>query len=74
MKKCMCCNNPAPYVSRNSNLRLCEDCYTNMYDDFNASFEDEYGMNFDEYYEMDYNDSPWDDEPTTPLETQKEAL
>lgn len=54
---CMCCFNPVKYVSHNSTLRLCDDCYTNMYDDFSASFEDEYGMDFDEYYDIEELDN-----------------
>lgn len=53
MKRCMCCFNPAEYESRNSNLRLCDECYLSMSDDFAASMEDELGMSFDEYYDME---------------------
>lgn len=53
MKTCMCCFNPAAYESKNSNVRLCEECYTSFYDDFAASMEDECGMDFDEYYAIE---------------------
>lgn len=52
-KTCMCCFNPAVYESKNSNLRLCEDCYIILSDDFEASMEEECGMPFDEYYEIE---------------------
>lgn len=52
-KMCMCCFNPAVYVSNNSNLALCEDCYISMSDDFEASMEDELGVSFDEYYDIE---------------------
>lgn len=52
-RMCMCCFNPAVYVSNNSSLALCEDCYTSMSDDYEASFEDEYGVSFDEYYDIE---------------------
>jgi hypothetical protein len=52
-KTCMCCFNPAVYESKNSNLRLCEECYISFSDDFEASMEDEIGMSFDEYYEIE---------------------
>lgn len=52
-KTCMCCFDPAAYESKNSNLRLCEDCYITFSDDFEASMEEECGMTFDEYYEME---------------------
>jgi hypothetical protein len=49
----MCCFNQAAYVSNNSNLALCEDCYISMSDDFEASMEDELGVSFDEYYDIE---------------------
>ncbi len=52
-KMCMMCFEPAVYESQNSNLRLCEDCYCSMADDYSASFEEEYGMSFDEYYDIE---------------------
>ena len=54
MKRCKCdlCFSDAAYVSGNSGLHLCEECYMSMEDDFEASFEDEVGMSFDEYYDM----------------------
>lgn len=51
--KCMTCFYEAKYISRNSSLCLCEDCYNSMSDDYEASFEDEYGMDFDEYYDIE---------------------
>lgn len=53
MKRCMCCYNPAVYESNNSSLRLCEECYISMSDDYESSFEEELGMSFDEYYDME---------------------
>lgn len=59
-RTCMCCFNPAAYISHNSSLALCEECYMSMSDDFEASMEDEVGMPFDEYYDIeeieDYDD------------------
>lgn len=58
-KRCMCCFNPAAYVSTNSNLALCEECYLSFSDDYEASMANETGMSFDEYYqieEVDYGD------------------
>jgi hypothetical protein len=58
-KLCMCCFNPAAYESKNSNLRLCEECYLSFSDDYESSMEEEYGMPFDEYYdieEIEYDD------------------
>lgn len=54
MKRCLCnlCWNPAAYISKNSNLRLCEDCFCSMEDDYNASLEDETGVSFNEYYDF----------------------
>ena len=49
---CNMCFNEAVYESQNSNLALCEDCYTSMEDDFEASFADEVGCSFDEYYDF----------------------
>ena len=49
----MCCFNPAAYVSHNSNLALCEECYLSMSDDFEASYESSIGMPFDEYYDIE---------------------
>lgn len=51
-KMCTCCFNQASYESKNSNLRLCEECYLSFSDDFEASMEEECGMSFDEYYDM----------------------
>lgn len=51
-RMCMCCFNPAVYESSNSDLRLCEDCYISMSDDFECGMEDEVGMSFDEYYDI----------------------
>ena len=53
-KNCKCdfCNNKAVYISCNSPIRLCEDCYTNMSDDFEFGMEDEVGVPFDEYYDF----------------------
>ena len=56
MKKkriCMCCFNSAKYISHNSSLALCEDCYTDMSDTYADSFEEEYGVPFDEYYDIE---------------------
>ena len=52
-KTCMFCFNPAAYVSRNSSLALCEDCYISVSDDFESSMEDEVGLPFDEYYDIE---------------------
>ena len=52
-KTCMCCFNPADYVSNNSSLALCEECYLIMSDDFESSMEYEVGMPFDEYYDIE---------------------
>ena len=52
-KRCMCCFNEARYISNNSSLALCPECYTSMADDFEASMEDEIGMPFDEYYDIE---------------------
>ena len=54
MKCCLCdlCFNPAVYVSGNSPLHLCEDCYTSMEDDYESMFAEETGMSFDEYYDF----------------------
>lgn len=49
----MCCSNDAKYISNNSSLALCPECYTSMADDFESSFEDEVGMPFDEYYDFE---------------------
>lgn len=49
----MCCFNPAVYVSHNSALALCEECYLSFSDDYEASMEDEIGMPFDEYYDIE---------------------
>ena len=55
MKRCKCdmCFSDAAYVSHNSSLHLCEECYIQMSDDFEASYEDEVGMPFDEYYDIE---------------------
>ncbi len=58
-KMCMCCFSPAAYESKNTNMRLCEECYTSFSDDYEASYEDEYGMSFDEYYEIEEIDSDY---------------
>ena len=52
---CMCslCFADAAYVSQNSNLKLCEDCYCSMEDEYECSMEDELGRSFDEYYEFE---------------------
>lgn len=52
-KACMYCFYPASYVSRNSSLTLCEDCYISASDDFESSMEDAVGLPFDEYYEIE---------------------
>lgn len=53
-KTCMCCFNPAVYESKNSDLRLCEECYLIFSDDFECcGMEDEVGMPFDEYYDIE---------------------
>lgn len=49
----MFCFNPAAYVSRNSSLALCEDCYISASDDFESDMEDEVGLPFDEYYDIE---------------------
>ena len=56
-KTCMFCFYPAAYVSRNSSLALCEDCYISASDDFESSMADEVGLSFDEYYEIEEIDS-----------------
>jgi hypothetical protein len=50
---CSLCFADAAYVSSKAHLALCEDCYTNMEDEYSASMEDEIGMSFDEYYEFE---------------------
>ena len=52
-KTCMLCFNPAAYVSRNSSLALCEDCYISASDYFESSMADEVGLSFDEYYDIE---------------------
>lgn len=52
-KTCTYCFHPAAYVSRNSSLAWCEDCYISASDDFELSMEDEVGLPFDEYYDID---------------------
>lgn len=52
-KTCTCCFYPAAYVSRNSSLAWCEDCYISASDTFESSMEDEVGLPFDEYYEIE---------------------
>ena len=52
-RTCMCCFNPAAYISHNSSRALCEECYISMSDDFESSMEDEVGMPFDEYYDIE---------------------
>mgnify|MGYP003446939493 CR=1 FL=1 len=55
MKQCICnfCYNPAVYKSNNSPIKLCEDCYISMSDDFESSMESSTGIPFDEYYEIE---------------------
>lgn len=53
MKHCLCCFNEVTHVSHNSPLKLCDDCYLTMKDDYEASFEDEIGMSFEEYYDFE---------------------
>lgn len=55
-KTCMFCFYPAAYVSRNSSLALCEDCYISASDDFESTMEDEVGLPFDEYYDIEEMD------------------
>ena len=52
-RTCICCFNPAVYISRNSSLALCEECYLSFSDDYESSMEDEIGMPFDEYYDIE---------------------
>ena len=52
-KTCMFCFYPAAYVSRNSSLALCEDCYISASDYFESSMSNEVGLSFDEYYEIE---------------------
>lgn len=52
-KTCTYCFYPAVYVSRNSSLAWCEDCYISASDDFESSIEDEVGLPFDEYYDIE---------------------
>lgn len=52
MKQCDFCSSEAVYASGNSDLHLCEECYTSMSDDFESGMEDEVGMSFDEYYDI----------------------
>ena len=52
-KTCTYCFYPAAYVSRNSSLAWCEDCYISASDDFEDSMEDEVGLPFDEYYDIE---------------------
>lgn len=59
-RTCMCCFNPAAYVSHNSTLALCEECYLSFSDDYEASMEEEYGMSFDEYYDIEELDDDED--------------
>ena len=47
---------PAAYVSRNSSLAWCEDCYISASDNFELSMEDEVGLPFDEYYDIEEMD------------------
>lgn len=54
MCRCNVCFNEAVYVSNNSNLALCDDCYYSMSDDFESLMEDELGCSFEEYYEFEY--------------------
>ena len=58
--KCSFCNERADYISGDGQLCWCEECYTSMADDYEASYEDDYGMSFDEYYEV--NDIEYDDD------------
>lgn len=56
MAKHMChvCYNDAAYISRNSDLALCEECYYSMEDSFDClGIEEESGMCFDEYYDFE---------------------
>ena len=67
--KCDFCNNRADYRTGDGRIHWCEDCYTSMADDYEASYEDDYGMPFDEYYdtyriydEDDYDYDEFEDE------------
>lgn len=56
MKTCMCslCFYPAAYVSKNSPLKLCEDCYYSVeseYEQSEAALES--GMSFEDYYDFE---------------------
>ena len=52
-KTCTYCFYPAAYVSRNSSLAWCEDCYISASDNFESSMEDAVGLPFDEYYDIE---------------------
>lgn len=52
-KTCMFCFYPAAYISKNSSLALCEDCYILASDEFESSIEDSVGLPFDEYYDIE---------------------
>lgn len=53
-KSCTCslCFNKAVYISQNTHLNLCEECFMSMEDEYECSMEDEIGMPFDEYYDF----------------------
>lgn len=51
---CHICYNNAAYISHNSDLALCEECYYSMEDSFEAlNIGEESGMSFDEYYDFE---------------------
>lgn len=53
MCQCIMCFNKATHISSNSELALCDECYTSFEDEYECSMEDELGCSFDEYYEFE---------------------
>lgn len=52
--QCIMCFEQAAYVSHNSELCLCEECYRSFEDEFDATVGRETGESFNEYYEFEY--------------------
>jgi len=53
MKRCLCCQESATHVSRNSVLRLCDDCYKSMKSDYDKQFKKDIGQSFKDYYKFE---------------------
>lgn len=53
IRKCIICGCHARYVSRNSLLAFCEDCYAEAEDSYEDVKDADNNMDFSEYYDFE---------------------